>query len=189
MSGSVRVGVTGHRLLAEVNRLAAGVAEGLNAVAAAFPGKSLEILSALAEGADRLVVLEALARGCIRLVVPLPLPVTDYLLDFETPESQVEFRRLLNRADEVVELPPSPTRDEAYRAAGLYVLEHCDVLLAVWDGRAAQGRGGTEAVVAEARRRALPLVWVHAGNRRPGTREPTTLGAEQGVVIVERLGS
>jgi hypothetical protein len=29
--------------------------------------------------------------------------------------------------------------------------------------------------------------WVHAGNRRPGTQEPTSLGAEQGKVTVENF--
>jgi hypothetical protein len=72
-------------------------------------------------------------------------------------------------------------------SAGLYVLVHCDVLLAVWDGRGAQGRGGTGGIVAEARRRGLPLAWVHAGNRVLGTARPTSLGAEQGRVSFERF--
>jgi hypothetical protein len=42
-------------------------------------------------------------------------------------------------------------------------------------------------VVAAARERGKPLVWVHAGNRVPGTMEPTSLGDEQGTVSFERL--
>jgi len=41
--------------------------------------------------------------------------------------------------------------------------------------------------VAEARRRGLPLAWVHAGNRRPGSEEATSLGEEQGRLTLERF--
>jgi hypothetical protein len=57
----------------------------------------------------------------------------------------------------------------------------------VWDGQGAQGQGGTGGIVAEARKCGLPIAWVHAGNRRPGTLEPTSLGAEQGEVSFERF--
>jgi len=87
----------------------------------------------------------------------------------------------------VIELAPHETREASYEAVGLYVLDHCDVLVAVLDGQGAQGQGGTGHIVAEARMRGLPLVWVHAGNRRPGTVEPTTLGEDQGSLTIERL--
>jgi hypothetical protein len=33
----------------------------------------------------------------------------------------------------------------------------------------------------------MPIAWVKAGNRRPATSEPTTLGPEQGELILENL--
>lgn len=179
------VGVTGHRFLMELDKIHAGVQEALDWIERQFPGEPLTALSALAEGADRIVTYHALARPGGRLVVALPLPQADYLTDFRSAESKAEFLDLLGRADEVITLPPAPVRVAAYEAAGLYILDHCDVLLAVWDGKAAQGQAGTGAMVAQARRRGLPIAWVHAGNRKPGTDEPTSLGAEQGVVTVE----
>lgn len=59
--------------------------------------------------------------------------------------------------------------------------------IAVWDGQEAQGQGGTAAIVAQARQRGLPLAWIRAGNRRPGTQEPMILGEEQGKVSFERF--
>jgi hypothetical protein len=156
-------------------------------IAQTFPGQPWTVLSSLAEGADRLVVQRVLARCQARLVVVLPLPTHEYLADFAAPASRQEFFTLLDRADEVIALPPSPTRNAAYEAAGHYVLEHCEVLLAIWDGQQAQGQGGTGAMVAQARQRRLPLAWVHAGNRKPGTQEPTSLGAEQGKVTFEHV--
>ena len=64
-------------------------------------------------------------------------------------------------------MAPARTREEAYLAAGLGVLDRSDALLALWDGEPARGRGGTAEVVAEARARALPLTWVRVGRRVP----------------------
>ncbi|MFO7743732.1 MAG: hypothetical protein R6X31_15645 [Anaerolineae bacterium] len=181
------IGAVGHRFLTELDKLASGVDRALDQIEAAFVHHPSTVISALAEGADRLIVYRVLSRSKAKLIVPLPLPQSDYMTDFSSPESREAFLGLLSQADQVITLPPAPTREEAYAAAGHYVLDHCDVLLAVWNGKEAHGTGGTAEIVAEARRRHLPLVWVHAGNRTPGTRRPTTLGAEQGKVTVERL--
>jgi hypothetical protein len=67
------------------------------------------------------------------------------------------------------------------------VVDNCDVFVAVWDGEGAQGQGGTGEIVERARSQGKPVVIVRAGNRKPGTSEPTTLGDEQGRVILEGL--
>ena len=187
VQGELRIGVTGHRALAEVPRVVAGVEAALDRIEAGFPGRAPVVISALAEGADRLVVAAVLRRPRAMLRVVLPMPRSDYLADFATPESRGEFLALLARADEVVVLPARATRDEAYAAANDRMLDEVDVLVAIWDGAGAQGSGGTGEVVALARARHLPLAWVHAGNRRPGTMKPTSLGADQGRVTYEGL--
>jgi hypothetical protein len=181
---TVVVGVTGHRILTDEARIVAGVDLALRRIQEAFGPDELTILSPLAEGADQLVAQCALARHGARLVVPLPLPMREYLRDMSTLES---FRQLCEEADTAFELPAQATRTSAYEAVGRYVVAHCDVLLAIWDGRRAQGEGGTSEVVAWARAEGKPLAWVRAGNRRPGTMKPTTLGAEQGKVTFERF--
>jgi hypothetical protein len=62
----------------------------------------------------------------------------------------------LARADEVLEAPPAPSRNEAYAAAGHAVLDRSDVLVAVWAGQGAHGTGGTGELVALARERGVP---------------------------------
>jgi hypothetical protein len=183
----VAIGVTGHRFLDEVERIAAGVDEALDRIEETFPDQPLTVISPLAEGADRLVVTGVLTRSEVRLVVPLPLPQSDFMADFESPESKEEFLSLLAQADEVTTLRPAPARDQAYEAAGRYMLDHCDVLIAIWDGQRAQSKGGTGDIVAQARERGLPLAWIYAGNRELGTEEPTTQGEKQGKVIFERF--
>ncbi|MFO7742598.1 MAG: hypothetical protein R6X31_09830 [Anaerolineae bacterium] len=181
------IGVTGHRFLRHTDRVIAGVDRAIDRIEDAFGAHPSAVISALAEGADRLVVDRVLARSEAKLIIALPLPQSDYTRDFDSSESIQMFLDFLARAHSVITLPLAATRNEAYAAAGVYVLDHCDALIAVWDGQPAQGTGGTAEIVAEARRRGLPLAWVRAGNNRPGTRHPVTLNEEHGEVIFERF--
>jgi len=181
------VGVTGHRVLGEPDRIRDGVNLAIRRIEQHFPGNPLTVVSALAEGADRLVASEILARAGGRLVAVLPFPISDYLTDFKSTDSRDEFSSLIERADEVIELQPAPTRDESYEAAGEYVAVRCNVLIAVWDGKKAQGKGGTAAIVGRARQRRIPICWIKAGNRKPGTMESRSLGADQGTVVFENF--
>lgn len=183
----LRVGVTGHRVLAESGRVQSGIAEALGRIEASHPGLSLVIISTLAEGADRLVAEAVLKRPGARLEAVLPRPKFDFMNDFATAESKEEFLGFLERADRVVELPAHADREQAYAVANERLLSESEVLVAVWDGQEAQGEDGTAEVIAGARARSLPLAWIHAGNRKPGTMEPTSLGAEQGRVTYEGL--
>ncbi len=182
----VRIGVTGHRFLAEVEKLRASVAEALDRITGAFPGRKLQCLSALAEGADRMVAHAVLERGG-ELTAVLPLPEDDYITDFDSPASKAEFRDLLARATKVIQLPATATRNEAYEEGGLWVLDNSDVLIAIYDGKPAQGRGGTADIVARALERGMPVIHIKAGNRIPGTSTPTSLGPEQGEIVVHGL--
>jgi hypothetical protein len=118
----------------------------------------LTCVSSLAEGADRLVAQRVLERPGAGLIVVLPLPAEDYATDFGSPESLQEFNDLLTAADEVVVAPSDPadpSREAAYERAGLAMLDRSDVLLALWDGQPARGRGGTAHIVEEAHERGL----------------------------------
>jgi len=183
----ITIGVTGHRFLAEVEKLTTSVDSALAKIERVFGDPKMQVISSLAEGADRLMVVQALARGKAALIVPLPFPEDEYLTDFSSETSKEEFHQLLAQAEEVLTLPPAPTREEAYASAGHYLLDHCQVLIAIWDGQDAQRVGGTGEIAAAARRRKLPLAWIQAGNRKPGTEEPTTLGENQGRVIYENF--
>ena len=184
--GQVRIGVTGHRFLAEVAKLRESIERALHLIEQRYPGCRLAAVSPLAEGADRLVAHAVLERGG-SLIVPLPLPAEDYLTDFTAKASQAEFRALLALAAEVIELPATPTRNEAYEQVGLWVLDHSDALIAVYDGKPAQGRGGTAEIAALAIERGLPVLHIKAGNRKPGTTQPTSLGPEQGELVLHNL--
>ena len=139
----IRIGVTGHRFLAEIPKLQAGIDLALARIAEAYPGEAWSVVSSLAEGADRLVVQQVLlARPDARLIVPLPLPVPDYLQDFASEQSRVEFEDLAGSGGRSDSTAAGFSRSEGYWQAGITMLERSDVLIALWDGQKAQGQGG-----------------------------------------------
>ena len=159
------IGVTGHRSLADPQALERRVEDALQRLhlrfaSAGLPRPGLTVASALAEGADRLVAQVVLRGPGAELLVVLPLRRDDYRADFTDAASGQEFDDLLARADTMLLVPPSPSRDDAYAAAGRAVLAQCDVLIALWDGLPARGLGGTAELVAEARALATPLIWI-----------------------------
>lgn len=152
----LRVGVSGHRHLADTGAVGKAVDDLLDELLAERSAANLVAVSSLAEGADRVVAERALARGG-SLEVHLPLPPDDYADDF--PATTAEFDALLGAARSVTVVPPDSegSREAAYERAGLAVLDGCDVLVALWDGEPARGRGGTAELVAEARRQGRPV--------------------------------
>lgn len=161
-----RIGVTGHRDLADPDALRAPVREALSrltelAHVAPETGLPLVLVSALAEGADRLVAEEALADYDARLEVALPLAADDYAKDFKTEVSKQEFRSLLDRASDTWQAPAGLSREEAYERAGRYVVDRCDAIVVLWDGEGSRGRGGTAEIVGYAQEQGVPIAWVH----------------------------
>lgn len=152
------VGVTSHRDLepSQLPALRGQIRAALAGLCEQFPSLSLALLSPLAEGGDRLAAEVALELGG-QLIVPLPMPVELYEEDFRAAGSREQFGRLLARA-QVIRLPvpqgdldalriPGARRDQRYLLGGLFVANHCHVLLALWDGRDQGGTGGTAEVV------------------------------------------
>ncbi len=189
----IRIGVTGHRDLADRKQAHTVTAEALCRLLTMLetvnrpPGTirsaahsavrvGYRVISPLAEGADRVVaelILSSDARLRDRtreLVVPLPFGLDYYRgRDCGSPQSQAEFDRLRSAALWTRALHPlapvSPEqRDTWYRDVGSYVVEHCDFLFALWDGM----EGGTAAVVGLALDRGTPVIWI------PVTREQRT---------------
>jgi len=129
----------------------------LERVAREHASTPVVVVSALAEGADRIVA--RLARDVLgaRLVAALPMPKDAYEKDFAKAVSRREFRDLLTSADEVIEGPiqskgrawrtTSEERNLQYAWASAYVARNADVLIAMWDGEPARGTGGTAHVV------------------------------------------
>jgi hypothetical protein len=159
MKGSripIVLGVTGHRTFpgnTTDEQIAELLSPHLQRFAKRFPETPFYLLTPLAEGADRIVARLAMAYLDAELIVPLPMPLEEYEKDFPTPESLAEFRDLHSKAKRSFVVPSDlpidyiSNRDHAYARVGAYVAEHCQLLIAIWDGEPARGAGGTAEVV------------------------------------------
>jgi hypothetical protein len=165
-----RIGVTGHRHIGNLAEVEAAVAQALQEIHEAFATARytdvvFTILSSLAVGSDRLVVRKALDGALsAELGAVLPVARASYEQDFHGVQEREEFRELFECASAQIELeshhiPKGDLRDAAYDRAGHYIVEHSDVLIALWDGRDALGRGGTGDIVKYAKQRGI---WVLA---------------------------
>lgn len=138
------VGVSGHQQMPPVARAHAErvIREVLTSSPAPLVG-----LSSLAEGADQLFAEILLSLGGqLRAVIP-----SQRYASTMQGAVQESFQRLLAAADTVTTLDHDEPDERAYYEAGLFVVEHSDVLVAVWDGQPARGLGGTGDAVTHAR--------------------------------------
>ena len=150
------IGVTGHRHLREdeIEMLRRKIREIFIFLRKHYPDTPLQILSPLAEGADRLVAQEALklkqeGHPDIHLITPLPLPKEEYEKDFKTPEVKKEFNELLDQVEEedcfvlgYLEGNDAENtakhgipRSRQYGFVGAYIARHSHILIALWDGK------------------------------------------------------
>ena len=173
---SFRVGVTGHRNLsaAQMVRLDGEIADLLRRIVREVravhsdhadvyddsPAR-LSLLSQLAKGADQMASRIGLGMG-FRLRTVLPLSPRAYRSDFDGANA-VEFAALLKQSEHVWRpFSGKGSRDRAYALAGEATVAQSDILLAVWDGKAARGVGGTGDVVEHAVRRGVPVLHLDA---------------------------
>ncbi|MEW2124552.1 hypothetical protein ACFWNC_01625 [Streptomyces sp. NPDC058369] len=150
------IAVTGHRDL--TGGSVPLVREALVALLGVYAGDGLTGVSCIAEGADALFADVVLGLGG-RLVVVVPS--RDYREAQAEAGCVAEFDRLRRAAAEVVVMPYAEADGEAYAAANRELFRRADRLVAVWDGRPGNGRGGTADAVAEAGERGLlvEVVW------------------------------
>lgn len=119
----------------------------------------LLFVSPLADGADQIAAEIALQSG-FELHAILPFKRDDYRLDLPD-DARSSFDDLLNRSSCVLELPGDARAQlEAYVMAGRSTMAHSDILVSVWDGLPARGRGGTGEVVNLAIAAGTPLIHV-----------------------------
>ncbi|HEX5259357.1 MAG TPA: hypothetical protein VFW35_11345 [Sphingomicrobium sp.] len=171
------VGVTGHRAevleAGDVERLRERVRETLLLIEKAgralldrerdcfAPGPPrLRFVSPIADGTDQIAAELAVELGW-ELQAILPFARERYRESLANHGARSRFDALLQRANCSLELPGDPDDSlDAYVMTGRATVAHCDVLIAVWDGKPPRGRGGTAEVVQLALTRGTAIVHV-----------------------------
>lgn len=133
---------------------------------------SIQAISSLAEGSDRLFAEAAIKLG-FSLCCPMPFPQEEFETDFAQdkalePDSVARFRRILDQARNKVGLirfeliGDRKLEPQSYRAGGKTILNQSDLLLVLWDGISQILVGGTEDILREAMRMNIPVIWIDA---------------------------
>jgi len=149
------VGVTGHQTipLRAVGFIEANIERSLRTDRVDLVG-----VSSLAAGSD-----QVFARIVLRLggQIHAVVPCANYEAAFGDTKALEEYRELLNSAAVVECLPHKGPSEEAFLDAGRRVVRRSDRLIAIWDGHAARGKGGTGDIVHYARKRGLgvEVIW------------------------------
>jgi hypothetical protein len=151
------VGFTGHRHVRNENR----IAEVLREVIASLQrevGRDVIGRSSIATGGDTLFA-EACLAASLKWIAQLPFPEAEFKKDFTGPEWR-RARALLDRAERIEISAQVAERPRGYLDCGLATVDGADVMIALWDGNAPRGPGGTAEIVEHARLKQKPLILI-----------------------------
>jgi hypothetical protein len=140
----------------------------------------LRLHTPLATGADQIAAICARSSGYFVRAL-LPFEPTEYRKDFAPGEELDGFEQALEAADEIIALPGQ--RDDleaAYVQVGESLVGTADVLIAIWDGRQANGPGGTGHVVEMAVQNGVPVIHIDIEHDSAKFRVRALIGGEAG---------
>ncbi len=175
----LNIGITGHRSIPEnnlsslramVNSLLIKIHDCFNALTREhFPliermipmnGGRITVISSLAEGADLLVTRSAVDLG-YDLAAVLPRSPKEYGRSFGSRTAQREMEKMYEMAKNKFVLDETaPSSSAGYRNAAHIVLNHSDILVALWDGKSTKYIAGTYATIKEALKRRIPVIYI-----------------------------
>ena len=153
------VGFSGHRQLADPAAAARAITAALQTLRKEVAGEWIG-LSSIATGSDQLFVQQLQNLGMSWHAI-LPLPRAEFQKDFP-PDGWSEVEQALARAEHLRIINPNGAREDAYLDCGLETVDGSDVLVALWNGQAANGKGGTADVVAYAQSIGKPVIIIDA---------------------------
>ncbi len=153
------VGFSGHRSVNDPVAKAKAIRRAIELLQHEAPGEWL-VLSSVASGSDQIFVQEAIDLGHSWHAI-LPLPRAEFAKDFP-PEEWTKVEHLLTKAEDVRVITENGAREDAYLDCGMETVNDADVLIALWDGDPARGKGGTADVVAYAKAMGKPVLIINA---------------------------
>lgn len=150
----MKIGITGHQKLGK-NESWQWVEDIMRQKLAGV--RPLIGLTSLAVGADQRFANIVVAQGGELHVI---LPFVDYERTFKK-QALVEYRNLLLRAKTVETLKGGSTDEESYLAAGKRMVDLAELIIAVWNGLPAKGKGGTADIVEQVKLMRKPLIHIN----------------------------
>lgn len=146
------IGLIGHRQLerSEIPKLQEAFDSYLESVLEQLTYTPIIVLTALAEGADRLA-LTSRYREKISICAVLPMSKEDYIHDFASRHAKSSFLNAVQSCEFLSSLADSssesrligPKRERAYQRCANWISDNSNSLFAIWDGKNPRGVGGT----------------------------------------------
>lgn len=137
----MKVGITGHQDIGDQNHISK-IKKELTKI---LLNESVTLgLTSLAKGAGQLFA-EVLSENAISYCVVIPSK--GYSETFEDKVSLKKYHYFLNESDQRVTLSFDYPKEKASYDAGKYIVENSDCIIAIWNGKLAEGLGGTADIV------------------------------------------
>lgn len=155
----MKVGLTGHQNIgseSDVDWVRVQLAKQIDLYSV------IEGFSCLAVGSDQLYA-EILNEKKISLTAIIPSE--RYEKTFKEKSDFRKYERLLSKAKEIVKLNYSSPTEEAFYAAGKEVVNRSNMMFAIWNGKKAEGLGGTADIVDYAQQQNKKVVHINPANR------------------------
>ena len=149
------VGFTGHRRVRNEEKIAEALREVIASIRRNV-GRDIVGRSSIASGGDTLFA-EACFAAKLRWIAQLPFPEAEFRKDFSEPD-WARAKALLDRAERIEISSDSAVRPRGYLDCGLATVDGADLMIAIWDGKASRGPGGTAQIVEHARLVQKPLI-------------------------------
>jgi hypothetical protein len=155
------IGVTGHQNIppSALTYICAQVVRSL-----LLHHDTIMCISSLATGADQLVADICLKNnGALHVIVPCK----GYLSTFKDTVSAIKYKELCSQALVIESLEFDSPSEEAFLEAGKRVVLLSDLVIAIWDGKKAKGKGGTADIVryAELNEKPVEVIWPQGVSR------------------------
>lgn len=178
---TLRIGVSGHQQIGDETTIRF-VSQQLRELLARNQQQAHEqeqdivAYSALALGTDQLFVNIAFELG---VPVEAVIPCNRYEEQFDFVQARNEYYQMLARSQQVYQLTFHDCTEDAYLAAGHWIVDNSDLLILVWDGYPAEGKGGTADVASYVR--SLRRPFIHINTRLHTTKQYGSLQADSGM--------
>jgi hypothetical protein len=156
------VGFTGHRRIENEPKIARVLQDVIASLGREIGG-DLVGRSSIASGADTLFA-EAWLAANLKWIALLPFPEAEFKKDFSEGDWK-RARVLLDRAERIEISSDTAERPAGYLHCGLATADGADLVVAVWDGKAPRGEGGTGQIVEHARLAQKPLILISPDGR------------------------
>lgn len=159
LSEVLAIGFTGHRKVSDEAKIRPLIRDFLAQQKQSHIGIVYGI-SSVASGGDQLF-----AESCLELDIPLrillPRPADQFRTDFDDASWQ-RTERIMSKAISVEVTGRHESKTEQYYDCGIQTVSESQLLMALWDGQPSRGTGGTQEMVAYARKTGHPIAWIHS---------------------------